>query len=387
MPFLRELLKTKSNLTDKLFQYTDDYEIYCALIGKDIEIGEVVSSPIRPYDEHPSFAIYIPNKLKSLGFNVRPEEIWFKDLADGRYGNVFKFVRCFALHHYNLTLESQYDVIKFLDGQLELGLFKNNVKPHRERKVYNYEIKLKDLYYQSRPFTKRDLQYWSKLEQEKSDLEFFNIKSIRYLLDDKSNIRKEFRATELAFIYTFWDKEKLYQPEAPKSFKFRNTCPGNDFRYYQGFQQLRGKDNNVNTLIITKSYKDVLVFYKLFNKHLDLKVDIIAPHAESINLSIEFVEIVKMNYDNVICVSDFDLAGVRFANQCKKLGFEYKFIDTNRILVNNKMKVIDKDISDYLLNNELEKTLNLLKNWNICKTTTPKKKKSFLEIAKDSQNY
>jgi len=384
MPFLRELLKNKSNLTDKLFQYTDDYEIYSTLIGRDIEIGEVMSSPIRPYDEHPSFAIYIPTRLKSFGYKLRAEEIWFKDLADGRSGNIFKFVKCFAFFHYSVELESQYEVIKFIDEHLELGLFKNNVKTHRERKVYNYEIKVKDLYYQSRPFTRRDLLYWEKLHQTKSDLEFWKIKSIQYLLKDDNSIRKEFKKTELAFVYRFWDKEKLYQPEAPKSFKFRNTCPGNDYQYYQGFQQLRGKKEGVSKLIITKSYKDVMVFYKLFNTYLDTKVDIVAPHAESINLSPEFVELIKANYDDITCVSDFDLAGVRFANQCKKLGFNIKFVDTNRILVNNKMKVIDKDMSDYLTNNGLDESLNLIKNWYICKPTETKKKSSFLEIARNS---
>jgi hypothetical protein len=384
MAFLRELLKNKSNLTDKLFQYTDDYEIYSTLIGRDIEIGEVMSSPIRPYDEHPSFAVYVPTRLKSE-YKLRPEEIWFKDLADGRYGNVFKFVRCFALFHYNLELESQYEVVKFIDQQLNLGLFKNNNEIiKRERKVYNYEVKVKDLYYKSRPFTKRDLSYWEKLCLDKNDLNFWNVKSIHYLLDENNNIRKEFRRTELAFVYRFWDKEKLYQPEAPKSFKFRNTCPGNDYQYYQGFEQLRGKFNGVDKLIITKSYKDVMVFYKLFNEHLNIKVDIVAPHAESINLSEEFVSLINKNYDDIICVSDFDLAGVRFANQCKKLGFKYKFIDTNRILINNKMKVIDKDISDYLINKGLDQTLNLIKNWYICKQQTTQKKKSFLEIAQNS---
>jgi hypothetical protein len=378
MPFLRELLKNKSNLTDKLFQYTDDYEIYCSLIGIDLEIGEVISSPIRISDDHPSFAIFIPTRKE----NVRPEEIWFKDLADGRCGDVFQFVRVFAFHHYTLDLVTRYDIIKFIDEQLELDLFKNNIKVERERKVYNHEIRSKDLYYKSRNFTKKDLNYWSQLHQTKNDLEFWNVKSIQYLLDQDNNIRKEFKINELCFVYQFWDKEKLYQPEAPKNFKFRNTCPGDDYRYYQGFQQLRGKTEEVNTLIITKSYKDVMVFYKFFNEFLNIKVDVVAPHAESINLSPKFVEGVKLNYEEIICVSDFDLAGVKFANQCKRCGFKYKFIDTHRISINGKMKVIDKDISDYLVNNGFDSALNFLKQWNI--QNNKAQKKSFLERARNS---
>lgn len=171
--------------------------------------------------------------------------------------------------------------------------------------------------------------------------------------------------SELAYIYPFYDKEKLYQPKAPKSFKFRNTCPGDDYYYYQGFEKLRGKANGVNTLIITKSYKDVMVFYKFFNIYMGMSVDAVAPHAESINLSEKFVKGIKLNYDNIICVSDFDLAGVKFANQCKRLGFSTKFVSTKRELIDGKYKVRDKDISDYADNHGKRKTIKLLKKWKI----------------------
>jgi len=358
---LRALLK-KESLTDKLLKYVEDYEIYQTLIGKDIELGETTNSPIRASDDFPSFALYIPTRIP----NIRPEEIWFKDLADGRYGDVFKFVKYFAEHQYGEIISGRYEAIKFIDAQLELGLFDDNNEPTRVAIKRNYEKRpVKDLFYKSRPYTKHDLEFWSKHLQTKEDLEFWGIKSVRYLLDDQGIVRKEFRRKELAFIYQFFDKEKLYQPEAPRSFKFRNTCPGNDYNYYQGFEQLRGKNNGVNTLIITKSFKDVIVFYKLFNGILNLPVDCIAPHAESITLSEKFVDGIKQNYDHIICVSDFDLAGVKFANQCKKHGFIVKFVSTERTLINNKYKVLDKDISDYLINNGLSKTKKLLNSWKL----------------------
>jgi hypothetical protein len=219
------------------------------------------------------------------------------------------------------------------------------------------------LFYKSRKFTNRDLQYWASLDLEEEDLKYFNTKSVKYLLEENGLVRKEFRPNELAFIYQFWDKEKLYRPEASKSFKFRNTCPGDDYRYYQGYQQLRGRKEGVTTLFITKSYKDVMVMWKNFNVFLNIPVDIIAPHAESIKLSEEFIEFAKEEYDEIICVSDFDLAGVKFANQCKRAGFKYKFVSTKRILINNKLKVIDKDIADFRLNNGSQKTQVLLKSW------------------------
>ena len=358
---LRALLK-KETLTEKLLKCIDDYEIFTSLIGCDIELGELINSPIRGTDEFPSFALYIPTKLP---YEPRNEEIWFKDLADGRYGDVFRFVQYYAAYQFGEEIGSRYEAVKFIDRQLKLGLFSDS-GPSRVAKKRQFERKVtSNLYYKSRKFTKHDLDYWKGLDQNEEDLKFWGVKSVRYLLDEKGYVRKEFRRKEKAFVYEFFDKEKLYQPEAPRAFKFRNTCPGDDYRYYQGFKQLRGKAGGANILIITKSFKDVMVFYKFFNSMLGISVDVIAPHAESINLSEKFVEGIKENYDRIICVSDYDLAGVKFANQCKRFGFEYKFVDTNRILINGKMKVIDKDISDFRTNNGKKATKKLLKSWNL----------------------
>ena len=100
--FLRVLL-AKISLTDQLLKLVDDYEIYSTLIGEEMELGEVINSPIRSSDECPSFAIFVPTKVSW----VRPDELWFKDLADGRGGNVFKFVQIYALHHFGKKLEGR----------------------------------------------------------------------------------------------------------------------------------------------------------------------------------------------------------------------------------------------------------------------------------------
>jgi hypothetical protein len=357
--FLRVILE-RETLSEKLLKVVDDYEIFATLIGQDFEIGEALHSPIRSSDDFPSFAVFIPTRTER---KLRPEELWFKDLADGRFGDVFKFVKYYALHHFGEELETRYQVIKFIDAQLQLQLFtNNNIKKTAVKRNYDKEKLTKDISYKSRSFTPSDLEYWNKLDLTEEDLKYFNVKSVRYLLNLDGTVRKEFKKRELAFIYKIWDKLKLYQPQAPKSFKFRNTCPGDNYQYYQGFEQLSGKPE---ILIITKSFKDLMVFWKRFNYSLKIPVDVIAPHAESINLSTKFVNGVKENYKKIICVSDFDLAGVKFANQCKRYGFKTIFVDTDRKLINGKLKVVDKDISDYLTHHGLSKTEKLLKSWEI----------------------
>jgi hypothetical protein len=354
---LRNVVLKKKFLSDKLFDLVDDYSIYAHFIGYDIEIAQAIPSPIRGVDDHPSFCLYIPTRLI-----LNREEIWFKDLADGRYGNVFKFVENWAFHHYGKSFESNYEIIKFIDSEMSLGLFDKNGKQY-EKIIGNYVRKQSSpICFKSRPLTDNDLKYWKQYEINEETLNYFNVKSVKYLLTENGLIIKEFRKKDLAFIYIINDKVKLYRPNENKAFKFRNNCPGNDPFYYQGFDQLEGH----NTLIITKSMKDVMVFKVMFDL-LGTSVDCLAPHAESINLSDKFVLAIKERYKRIIVVSDFDLAGVKFAQKCRKEHelLEYKFISTKRYFIDGKYKVLDKDISDYLMLHKKDKTLKFLKTWNV----------------------
>ena len=83
------------------------------------------------------------------------------------------------------------------------------------------------------------------------------------------------------------------------------------------------------------------------------------------NLSEEFIDFVHEDYDHVICVSDFDLAGVKFANDCKRRKLEVKFVSTKRTLISGKYKVLDKDISDFRINHNKKETIKLLETWDI----------------------
>lgn len=356
---LRTVILKKVSLLDKLLLLVDDYSIYIHFIGKDLELGQPIESPIRSVDDNPSFCLYLPTRIQL----ARPDEIWFKDQADGRFGNVLTFVKYFALHNFNIELKNHYEIIKFIDSEMNLGLFSNNDNKTKKERVAKEIIKRNtEISYTSRSFTKIDLKYWLNFGITKSTLDHFKVKSVRYLLDENNIIIKEFKTNELAFVYCINDKVKLYRPKEIKQFKFRNNCPGNDPHYYQGFEQLEGH----NILLLTKSLKDIMCFYELF-KEMNIKCDLIAPQAESVNLDDKFVTAIKERYKRIIIISDFDRAGVMFVQRCRKQYnlLEFKFISTKRISIDNKMKVLDKDVSDYYELNGKEKTKKLIKTWNL----------------------
>jgi hypothetical protein len=345
MNLFKDLVKSKKPLSDRLFQEITDYEIYCELAGTDIEIGVPISSPLRDDDGDPSFSIFIPTEYT----DVRPEEIWWRDFARGA-GDVFKFVKLFADFHYNIELENRYQVIKFLDQELELGIFEGN-KRERERKIIDYEAakERKEILFQSRDYTRRDLYWWACLAVDKDLLEEHDVRSVKYLLRDDYSIRKSFRAFDLAYAIVVYDKVKLYRPESLTA-KFRNTCPKD---YLMGKEQCKG----LKHLIITKSMKDILCFKSLMH------VDAISPQGEGNNFSLDFIKWAKDVYgDEIYVVMDYDNAGIEAAEKLESHGFKIRWISTKQVQVGNKMKVPDKDLSDYITNHGILLAMDRLKH-------------------------
>jgi len=339
----REYVSSKKSLTDKLLDEITDFDIYCELLGVELELGQPINSPLREDDSRASFSLYVPTELD----DIRPDEVWWKDFAGG-FGNVFTFTQRFAHFHHGLVLNNRFEIIKFIDSELGLGLFGTQKVTH-EKRVIDYEsAKLKkEILFKSRPFTRRDLLWWARYGIDEEILKKFNVRSVQYLLGEDYSIKYEFKRTELAFVYVVYDKVKLYCPEEDE-FKWRNTCPGH---YLFGMEQVEGHEN----LIITKSLKDIMCFYALIN------CDVIAPQGEAWHFPDELVESLKKKYKNIFVVMDYDPAGIEAAERLEGQGFTVRWISQDQVLINGKLKVLDKDISDYIKNHSIEEGLALVK--------------------------
>ncbi len=332
----KDFVKSKKTLTDKLFDEISDYDIYCELIGYEINIGKPIISPIRSDDDVPSFSLFLPTKIK----DPREEELWWRDFRDGS-GDIFKFVKVFARAQFNVILETRKDVIEFIDLQLDLGiLHKNaNIKKYQKRKIDYIKLKeSKEILFASRPYTQRDLIWWANYGIDESLLKTYDVRSIKYLLDEDYNITKKISIYDLAFALVIYDKVKIYMPEAFSNKKWRNTCPT---EYIQGWAQLEGHD----TIIITKSYKDIMVFKSFMN------VDVIAPQSESANFDPNKIKFIHDNYKNKFVVYDYDEAGKIGSQKLVDQGFIRRWVSV--LHSPETMKVEDKDISDYITNHSI----------------------------------
>ena len=108
------------------------------------------------------------------------------------------------------------------------------------------------------------------------------------------------------------DEYKLYFPMKDK---VRFICNSN---IVQGYEQLPVEDD---TLIITKSMKDVMLFS-------EYGVPAIAPQSEVHPLEFDMVDDLRGRFHRIVLVYDYDYTGVKNVNKWRKeFGFDYAFVE------------------------------------------------------------
>jgi len=150
---------------------------------------------------------------------------------------------------------------------------------------------------------------------------------------------------------------RLYFPKKSKYYpKFitNNNC-------MQGLLQLKGK---YDAILITKSYKDVLLLSRLWNDNYRstgcLNVGFVAPPAENYHFSEYDINSLKAHTETgaLLSLFDFDYTGIVGANRLKHdHDVPYLFLTDGRF---NSIDYKAKDISDYYYDNSEQETLILI---------------------------
>lgn len=329
---LKLYLESLPTLKDLILDVIPAYDLYCELTGEELKVGgsKLIKSPLRT-DSLPTFGLFMHHT---------DDVVMFKDFAYA-VGDVFLFIKLFALYNDNIRIKSLYDTATYINYKLGIDVFNTDNSSRKEIKRREFDkITSRDIRFISRAYTKKDLAYFIQYGITEAILRYYDIRSVYKLLDDENRILRQFGSDELCFAFVIFNKIKLYQPLESSGFKWRNTCPA---WYIQGWKQRRKKSK----LIITKSMKDIMTFFALLGK----QYDIIAPHSENYNFTDKIVDIINRDYSEVIVIYDFDRAGVNGANKLKrKYGWRVEFVSTKRVFINGRLKVIDKDISDLVYN-------------------------------------
>lgn len=309
-------VKIPTDITlDYILSKVSEYDIYAHYLGQ-FKVGAIYNSPFRK-DKNPSFGIY---------YSKRTKQLLFKDHGTGECGNVVKFVSLYTgLTNYNDILK---DIVKQLNITTDTKLDSSKQYiPSSETVIGIVRQK----------FTPTDINYWSQFNISEKTLKKFNVNSIKYYLCN-GIVKGIYKEDNPMYAYKVYNNFKIYRPLADKYTKWRNNLTEYDI---QGYAQLPSKGD---TLIITKSMKDVMCLY-------EMGIPAISPSSESTFIPNDILEGLKKRFKRIIILFDRDNTGVKYLRKMSlKTGLE-------GLLVHKKFKA--KDISDAIKANSFEE----IKEW------------------------
>lgn len=309
-------VKIPTDITlDYILSKVSEYDIYAHYLGQ-FKVGAIYNSPFRK-DKNPSFGIY---------YSKRTKQLLFKDHGTGECGNIVKFVSLYTgLTNYNDILK---DIVKQLNITTDTKLDSSKQYiPSSETVIGIVRQK----------FTPTDINYWSQFNISEKTLKKFNVNSIKYYLCN-GIVKGIYKEDNPMYAYKVYNNFKIYRPFADKYTKWRNNLTEYDI---QGYAQLPSKGN---TLIITKSMKDVMCLY-------EMGIPAISPSSESTFIPNDILEGLKKRFKRIIILFDRDNTGVKYLRKMSlKTGLE-------GLLVHKKFKA--KDISDAIKANSFEE----IKKW------------------------
>ena len=309
-------VKIPTDITlDYILSKVSEYDIYAHYLGQ-FKVGAIYNSPFRK-DKNPSFGIY---------YSKRTKQLLFKDHGTGECGNIVKFVSLYTgLTNYNDILK---DIVKQLNITTDTKLDSpKQYIPSSETVIGIVRQK----------FTPTDINYWSQFNISEKTLKKFNVNSIKYYLCN-GIVKGIYKEDNPMYAYKVYNNFKIYRPLADKYTKWRNNLTEYDI---QGYAQLPSKGD---TLIITKSMKDVMCLY-------EMGIPAISPSSESTFIPNDILEGLKKRFKRIIILFDRDNAGVKYLRKMSlKTGLE-------GLLVHKKFKA--KDISDAIKANSFEE----IKEW------------------------
>jgi len=285
---------------EDVYKLIPAYDIYRTYLGYSPIVGNVYISPFRK-DLNPSFGV----------FRGRNGTLMFKDLGTGESGDAIKFAKLIEGMNTQEVIEHLYKEY-------------TSIKPIKTINIPEVKSGEKVIYVEKIPWTEAGLAFWSQYSISIETLKHFNVTQVsKYWVN---GVVKGYASEKSPmFHFEIFDKDKIYRPYY-KAKRFYTNCTSS---YIQGWAQL---DYSKDTVIITKSMKDVMYLY-------ELGYTAIAPNGEGHKIPEKALNILKENFKHIIVFYDFDSAGICGTKKLLKENPEFGFIFTS-----NKHA---KDITDY----------------------------------------
>jgi hypothetical protein len=315
---LNKQLVTKN----KLLRYITDIEIYQKYINEEIIPGKVMLSPLRN------------ENTASFGFfKGENNEICFKDFKLGG-GDCIKFVQMkFNLNYFEALSKIAIDFgmeDDFIVKKIEKSKTNDIIPINRDE--FLHKAGTLNIKKTKREWKSYDLLYWQQYGISLKTLEIFNVEPISYFFINDKIITADKHAYCFKEFKDDLETYKIYQP-FNKIYKWINS---HNNSIWQGWSQLPEKGD---TLIITKSLKDVMAIHEITGiPSIALQCENLLPKKQVFQELINRFEDIYIFYDN-----DFDKEnnwGQIFAQKFKES------FDVYNIIIKDEYEC--KDFSDFV---------------------------------------
>lgn len=293
----------------KIISEIPDEIIYNFYLGFHPSLSKKFKSPFRE-EKDPSFCFYIKNS-----------KIFFKCFSSGKQGDSVELIK----QMYSLEY---VDAIKKICKDIK-SMSINNLTINYKKLDKNDTIK-SIIEIIPRDFRESDYLYWQQYYITKQLLKKYDIRPCKEVwLNNKlfyiDNIKDPCYRFRLVNLY------KIYCPVT--SNKKKKWLSNFDLNTIQGFTQLKYN----STLIITKSYKDVIILNEFYNKSA------IALNSEGNHIPDKILSWLKSKFHNIIFFYDNDKAGLEYMKRNKEL-YRFEYFYLKEYLLEQNIK----DISDYI---------------------------------------
>lgn len=287
----------------------EQLQVWSWVIGRQAEVGRRITSPFRLdstpgaiLSEHQGTIFFLDGSGKEGHGYTAEHAVAYQSKKYNKEGklhlawarNFIAFNLTFGKNP-NLTLQPVSTGFKrsSTDGDVFVGFYPNGG-------------------YGSPEWTQGDIDYWTKRGISSSQLEDKSrggrVYSAHTYIINKSTFEPKHG---VCIAYTVMDKVKIYQPFAPKEYKWFSTVTPNEYWHTQ-----RGSKK----LFISKSQKDHLEVENLFPDY-----DVISGMNEVI-MPNKLPEILDC-YDEVIAVFDEDDTGLKTLAKLRDLGVKTYVVD------------------------------------------------------------
>lgn len=325
------------NLTkDFILSKVSQEAIFEKYLGINVQTESLFLSPLRK-DKNPTcgFAYNVHGKLR------------LKDFSGDFWGDCFDVVgRKLGIDSntkqgFNIVLDNiaqAFNLHKYSDGT-NIHLISNQPKIEYIPKIKNkslIEIKIRN-------WNKLDEKYWNEYGISIKLLNHFNVFPCEIIWLNKE-ISYTYNINDPSYAYHFGNGEfKIYYPFRKHLRFLSNTST------LQGINKLTcGK-----FCVITKSYKDSIAL-KGFG------IDSVAPSSETHLISKEDYSFIKLRYDFIFSLMDYDNTGIKMSKKLKEVYNVEPIYFTDKLWNRKKGIKGAKDLTDYIKKFGQIKTLELI---------------------------